>query len=118
MGLKDNIKIRRFEKYWKKHGRRRMFTKVHRYLRLHRELLEDSVYKEMYDYHRDTLIAYLRKDFKGKKCSDKQLGEDLDALADMFNEKSAEYINTYKSFVELLYNSWKNDTDRIKEIRI
>ena len=118
MGLKDNIKVRRFDRYWEKRGKRDMFTRVHRYLRLHCELLEDSVYKDMYDYHRNTLIAYLRKDTKGKKYSDKQLGEVLDILADMFNKESVEYVNKYKPLVKLLYNHWKKDPNRIREIRI
>ena len=29
MKLKDKIKIRRFKKYWKKHGRKDMFSLVH-----------------------------------------------------------------------------------------
>ena len=87
-------------------------------MRLHRELLEDSLYKRMYDYHRDTLILYLRKDFKGKRYSDRDLGDILDVLTDFFNKDSVEYINGYKFFVEQLYNRWKEDPDEIREIRI
>ncbi len=35
MRVKEKIKIRRFERYWNKQGRKDLFTWVHRYLRLH-----------------------------------------------------------------------------------
>lgn len=41
MTLKEKRKVRRFERYWKKQGRKDLFTWVHRYLRLHSELLAD-----------------------------------------------------------------------------
>ena len=118
MALKKKDKSFQFEKYWDEYGRRDTFTKVHRYLRLHRELLEDSEYKEMYDYYRNTLIMYLRKDMEDKKYSDKQLGGVLDVLADIFNKDAVEYVNSYKPLVVLLYNCWKKEPRRIREIRI
>ena len=117
MALKKKDKSFHFEKYWDEYGRRDTFTKVHRYLRLHRELLEDSEYKEMYDYYRNTLIMYLRKDMEDKKYSDKQLGGVLDVLADIFNKDAVEYVNSYKPLVELLYNCWKKEPKSIREIR-
>ena len=93
MTLKEKIKYRRFEKYWKKHGRKDLFTWVHRYLRLHNEVLADSVYQNMYDYHRNTLIAYLKKDVNNKKFDDTTLGELVDVLADIFNKEEAELVN-------------------------
>ena len=86
MTLKEKLKVRRFERYWKKQGRKDLFTWIYRYLRLHSELLDDSVYQEMFDYHRNTLIAYVKRDGKRKNTSDKEYGEMIDELADIFKE--------------------------------
>ena len=53
-----------------------------------------------------------------KKYSDKQLGGVLDVLADIFNKDAVEYVNSYKPLVVLLYNCWKKEPKRIREIRI
>ena len=58
MELENKMIIRSFFKYWKKQGRKDMFTWLHRYLRLHSDLLEDSVYQNLYDYIRNELIKY------------------------------------------------------------
>ena len=84
-----------------------MFTWVHRYLRLHSELLEDGVYQNMYDYHRNTLITYLKNDIKDKKADDLKLGKLVDMLADIFNEKASEQVNKCKPLVDELYKFWK-----------
>lgn len=118
MTLKGKLKVRRFERYWNKHGRKNMFTWVHRYLRLHSELLQDNVYQEMFNYHRNTLIAYMKRDVKRKDTSDKEYGEVIDVLADIFNQNGAERVNKYKTLVELLYKFWKENPDMIKDIRI
>ena len=118
MALREKMQFRSFDRYWKKQGRKDAFTWGHRYLRLHSELLEDSVYKEMYEYFRNTLIAYLKRDTKGKKLDDAKLGGLVDALADIFNQDGAEYVNRYKGFVELLYDHWKKDPNAVREIRI
>ena len=47
MDRKEKRKIRRFERYWFKRGRKELFTWLHRYLRLNKDLLEDNIYKEM-----------------------------------------------------------------------
>ena len=86
MTLKEKIKVRRLERYWKKQGRKDLFTWVHRYLRLHSELLDDGVYQEMFDYHRKTLIAYVKRDVKRKNTTDKEYGELIDVLADIYNK--------------------------------
>lgn len=116
--LKEKLKVRRFERYWKKQGRRDLFTWVHRYLRLHSELLVDSVYQNMYDYHRNTLIAYLKKDMNNKKFDDTQVGILVDIFADIFNKDKAERVNKYKSLVDGLYKFWKENQNEINEIRI
>lgn len=61
MNLKFKLKVRRFEKYWKKRGRKDLFTWLHRYLRLHNDLLEENVYQSMYDYFRKTLVWHIKK---------------------------------------------------------
>ena len=118
MMLKEKLKVRRFERYWKKQGRKDLFSWVHRYLRLHSELLANNIYQNMYDYHRNTLIAYLKNDINNKKLDDTQLGELVDVLADIFNKDNAEQVNKYKSLVDELYKFWKEKTSRIKEILI
>ena len=110
MRLKDKIKIRRFKKYWKKQGRKDMFSLVHRYLRLHNELLTDSVYQNMYNYHRNTLIAYLRIDLNNKMSTDAKLGELVDVMADFFNKHTAQQVNKYKPLVDELYKYWSKST--------
>lgn len=106
------------QRRWFKYGRKNMFTWVHRYLRLHSELLEDIVYQEMFDYHRNMLIAYLKKDIKDKNMSDTQYGEMIDVLADIYNQNGAERVNKFKPIVDELYKSWKENLDSIKEIRV
>lgn len=108
----------RLERWWKKRGRKDAFTWTHRYLRLHGELLEDPIYKEMFDYHRATLVAYLKRDVKRNNMDDEQLGELVDVLADIFNKSSAERVNAYKPMVDELYNTWKNTPDMLKDIRV
>lgn len=118
MRLKEKLKIRRIGKWWKKQGRKDLFTWVHRYLRLHKELLADSVYQNMYDYHRNTLIAYLRKEVRDKKSEDEKLGEVVDVLADIFNSENAERVNKYKPVVDELYDFTKKNPTTINDIRI
>ncbi len=111
MTLKGKLNVRRLERYWKKQGRKNTFTWVYRYLRLHSELLEDSVYQALYDYHRNTLIAYLKRDVNRKNTSDKEYGELIDVLADIYNRNGAERVNKYKPFVDELYRFWKENPD-------
>ncbi len=118
MRSKDKKEIRRFEKYWEKQGRKDLFTWVHRYLRLHSELLEDSVYQSLYNFHRDTLIAYLKKDINDKKTDDVKLGEVIDVLADIFNKNEGELVNKYKPVVDEIYEFWKEHPNVISDIRI
>ena len=118
MTLNEKLKIRSFEKYWKKQGRKNLFTWIHRYLRLNSELLDDIVYQNMYNYHRNTLIAYLKKDIDNKRTDDLQLGKLVDVLADIFNKDEAERVNKYKPLVDELYKFWKENTNAIKDIRI
>ena len=118
MTLKEKWKFRRFERYWHKQGRKDLFTWAHRYLRLHSELLDDGVYQEMFDYHRKTLIAYVKRDVKRKNTTDKEYGELIDVLADIYNKNGAERVNKYKPLVDELYSFWKENPDKIKDIRI
>ncbi len=118
MTLREKLKIRRIERSWNKYGRKDTFTWVHRYLRLHSELLEDPVYQEIFYYNRATLIAYMKKEAKRKNTSDEQIGDVLDVLADIFNENAAERVNKYKPLIDILYKFWKDNPNKIKDIRI
>ena len=109
MKLKDKIKIRRFNKFWEKQGRKDMFTWAHRYLRLHSDLLEDNVYQIIYDFVRNELTNYLKNDIDLKNVDDLKLNEIIDALADAFNEKEYESVNKYKPLVDELYNHYKEE---------
>lgn len=109
MRIKEKLKVRRFKKNCEKQVRKDLFTWVHRYLRLHRELLIDSVYQNIYDYYRNTLIAYLKNDIDNNMFDDVELGELVDVFADIFNKDSAEIVNKYKLLVQELYNSWKEN---------
>lgn len=98
--------------------RKDLFTWTHRYLRLHSELLEDEFYKSMFDYHRKTLAAYLKKELKNTSMNDEQLCDLIDSLADLFNKTASERVNEFKPIVEELYQFWKETADTPREISI
>ena len=114
MEIKDKARCQ--DQYWQKEGKKDLFTWVHRYLRLHSELLVDFIYKDMYEYYRNAIISCLKKDVESKKLKDSKLGKLADTLADIFNKDNAEYVNKYKALVEEIYNIWKVDSNKIKEI--
>ncbi len=118
MAQEKKLSIRRFDRLWKKEGRREMFSGVHRYLRLHKELLEDPIYQKLYDYTRNTLIAYFKRDFKSKKASDEECGKFIDRLADTVNKDFAEQTQTFQSTVEKLYELDKAYPSLHNEIKI
>ena len=99
--------------------RKDMFTWVHRYLRLHSELLvDDEIYKKMFEYHRSTLAAYVKKELKLTGISDGQLNDLIDTLADTFNETGSDFVEQYKPLVDELYRCWKANPEVKREIRI
>ena len=118
MSLKDKLRIRRFEKYWKRSGRKKLFTNVHRYLRLHKELLEDEIYQNLYNFTRNTLIAYFKRDHNDYDMSDEERGEFIDMLADIFNRNAADIVNKYQSLVEKLYDMEKETPSHKDDIRV
>ena len=118
MILIDRFRVWRIERKWKKHGRKERFTWVYRYLRLHSELLEDRIYKEMYDYHRNTLIAYKKRDAKDKTLTEEQLGEMLDAFSTIVNRSIPARVNSYKPLVDELYRNWDDYPKTQCDIRI
>lgn len=118
MILIDRFRLWRIERKWKKTGRKEMFSWVYRYLRLHRELLEDRIYKEMYDYHRNTLIAYAKRDTKDKTLTEEQLGEMIDVFSTIVNKSNPARVNSYKPLVDELYETWDDEPSGIHEIRI
>ena len=113
-----SLKNRHFQQYWEKQGRKDAFTWMHRYLRLHSELLSDSIYQKMYDYHRNTLIAYLKTDIKNMRFNDEQLGAIVDHLADVFNQDNAKQVEKYEPLIAAMYAYRKEYPDEIDEIRI
>lgn len=108
--------IKQIERYWKRYGRKNLFTWMHRYFRLHTELLEDETYKKVYNYVRDTLIAYHIKD--DKRFDDNYYGVSLDVIADIFNKRAADRVNKYKFAVEDMVFVWKRYPNKTFEIRI
>ncbi|MBE5733487.1 MAG: hypothetical protein E7347_00375 [Clostridiales bacterium] len=118
MKISEKLNARRFERYWEKKGRKDMFTWVHRYLRLHIELLDDSVYQEIYDYYRNTLIEYVKKDIGDKKIDNEKLGELVDTLANIINKDHADVVNKYKVVVDEIYDFWKRYPNIPKDIHI
>ena len=111
-------KLWRKERRWNKQGRKEAFTWVYRYLRLHSELLADPVYQRMFDYHRETLIAYYKRDIKNKNIEGEKWGELVDMLTDMFNRTSPARVDKYKPLVEDLYSVWSNTPQLSNSIRI
>ncbi|MBQ3220018.1 MAG: hypothetical protein IJB32_05455 [Clostridia bacterium] len=116
MKIIDKINEQRAQKYWNKQGKKDMFTFVHRYLRLHNELLADRDYQSMYDYFRSTLMESLKTDLKNEKLNDWKLGELVDDFADDFNNNEPELVNKYKEVVEELYKAWKENPNEVKEL--
>jgi Ran GTPase-activating protein (RanGAP) involved in mRNA processing and transport len=108
MTLKEKIKVYRFKKYWKKQGKQDLSTWVHRYLRLHSELIEDDTYKQIYDYHRNQLIKFIQHDIVNKFFSNADLGNLIDSIADTFNQSEYDRVNEYKALVDELYILWED----------
>ncbi len=98
--------MRALAKYSQKENRKEMFRWVYRYLRLHQELLEDSLYQEMYNFHRNTLIAHFEARTNLEQFDKNEYSQLLDACADMFNKRAKRKVDRYKGFVELLYAFW------------
>ena len=90
-----------------------LFTWAHRYLRLHSDLLADNIYQTMYDFFRNQLITYLKKDIENSKFNDMQLGELIDTFADAFNKEETAQVNEYKTVIEELYNYFKENASKI-----
>ncbi len=117
MNKEEHIKTRSIIKYWTNYGRKIIFTWVYRYLRLHNELLTDNVYQEIYDYHRNTLIAYHKKRTTLKEFDEQEYCNVFDSITDMYNKTNAKQVNKYKWLVDELYKFWKespNDTSDIQ----
>ena len=81
-------------------------------------MLEDNIYKEMYEYYRNTLIKYFRRDVKQRGTSDEEYGKLIDVLADIFNRNCEERVNRYKAIIENHYSFWKENPNLEKPIRI
>ena len=115
MKSKEKIKNNTIEEELKQQNKREMFTWMHRYLRLHDELLSDEDYKNIYDYLRDSLVECLEKDMPETNFDNQQLGSMIDTIADIFNKKDAEQSEKLKPLVDEFYKIWKENPDAIKK---
>ena len=95
-------KAKRIKRKWKREEDYRYHKKVYRYLRFHKELLDDPAYKEMYEHCRLLLVVYLKCERKVKGTNEK-VGELVDVLADISNRSDADCIEEYKPLVENFY---------------
>ena len=106
MSLIYRLKVRKLDKYLR-NRQKELYTWIHRYLRLHGELLEDEIYQKMYDYNRNALINIYKKEINRKDVNDMRYGELADNLADIFNKHAADRVNERRPTVERCYNLWK-----------
>ena len=119
MSLKKFGLNRRRKDRYTRQKRQELFTWLHRYLRLHNELLADESYQIMYDYVRATLIAYLQKDVEGSNgFDDETLGRFVDRITDIFVGEHPEYVEKYKPYVILFHDVWDGDKDLMKDIKV
>ena len=72
----------------------------------------------MYEYYRNTLIKYFRRDVKRRGTSDEEYVKLIDVLADIFNRNCDERVNRYKAIIENHYSFWKEHPNTPKDIRI
>lgn len=115
---KKNKKRRQYQKRYNKKIRKDLFTWLHRYLRLHNELLSDKSYQIMYDYVRATLIAYLKHDVETQECDNETIGEVVDTLADIFNKANPKSVENHKPLVIIFHDLWDGEADLMNKIRI
>lgn len=108
MSLKEWIRRRREKRYWEKYGKKKFCARVHRYLRLHSELLEDEIYRDMFLYYRKELIECYRKEGSfAKDREEEKCEQHVDILADIYSRNWEESVNEYKPVVDQLYENWE-----------
>lgn len=90
-------------KGWKKD----LATWVHRYLRLHPELMTDALYEDMYKKFLSALVKAVREDFHYRKKEEPFLEKLIEVMADEFNKENEERVNEYEPVVEELRKVWE-----------
>ena len=88
---------------------RRHYYWIHRYLRLHSELLEDDIYRELYDMARHMRIVRHKNKFGWKDEDEKAIGEVLDMSADFLNKESPDEVKKWKPIVRIFYEGIKQE---------
>ena len=89
---------------------------IYRYLRLHSELLKDSVYRELYDTVRQKRIVRHKNIFHRKDEEEKAIGEVLDMGADFLNKESPNEVEEWRGFVTLFYEAFKSGSKKKEEL--
>ena len=106
--IEDIEGLKEVERYLEEYVQKVVFKNIHRYLRLHKELLKDSVYTRLYNHVRKNLIASSMHEHgeTGAEAEEKR-GILLDVLADIHNQENAKKVNQYKVDVERFYEVFK-----------
>ena len=104
--------------YYKKETRRAMFKIVHCYLRMHSELLEDSLYQKIYDHHRKELVLYQKRRLEPEEYDEELVGFVLDRMADMQIREERSKIEKYQRFVKLLRTEWTESPRKMKNVKL
>ena len=101
-GLRARPSFRRLEEEW----RIEWFTWVHRYLRLHQEMLDDKAYQDIYAHTRNVLAMDFKRQVRDECLTDEDYGELVDTFADLYGEDHPEKVNKRVVLVEFLYKCW------------
>ena len=88
---------------------------IYRYLRLHSELLEDDIYRELYDMARHMRIVRHKNKFGWKDEDEKAIGEVLDMSADFLNKESPDEVEKWKPIVRIFYEGIKQERKEKKK---
>ena len=97
-----------------KEQKKNLFIWGHRYIRLHKELLADDFYKDMYNKFRCALIENARKKLGGLRKSKEEYGKWIDDLADIYNRDHAEEVNKFAFILEEMREVWKPDLPKLR----
>ena len=92
---------------------KQLFAWGYRYLRLHSELLEDSVYARMYKIFRLSVVRELRKKRKMYEDSEEIVGELADTIADKFNKKNMKRVNKYELMIKVIRGLYKLEVSHL-----
>ena len=108
------LKTWRAKRQWEKMGRNERTIWMHRYFRLHKELLNDPVYKTVYDRNRLRVIERIQQRSQEHRDSE-ELGDFIDWMADAYNDFAAKKVNRYQPIMEENYVIWKLMMGKMEE---